>query len=240
MFHPQFVAHLRATLTVLSALAATAPVHPLLARIPVLRAAVGLSRLAMVVMLGLLGERELRGVDVPGANDNASGCGTVVAAAAAVAGRRLEGTRVVCLLTGCEESGLWGSHAFLHENDTAGWTFLNFDGVGANAGLRWLPHEGMTQKWGSDPTLLRLVERIAADRPELGLSESVHDAGLTYDATPVLARGERALTITAQDRTIPHYHQPTDTVGNLSPDGLERALEVCRELVEAIDGGEAD
>ena len=79
-------------------------------------------------------ERELRGVDVPGANDNASGCAVV-----ALAGRRgspptpLASTRVVVLITGCEEAGTLGAQAFLDAHDTAGWLFLNFDNVGGPA-----------------------------------------------------------------------------------------------------------
>ena len=63
---------------------------------------------------------------------------------------------------------------------------------------------------------------------------------MTYDATPLLAKGFRALTFVAHDATIPNYHQPTDTVENIDPDNLTRALAVGREMVAALDRGEAD
>ena len=65
--------------------------------------------------------------------------------------------------------------------------------------------------------------------------------GLTYDVTPVLARGGRGITLVAgDDGVIPNYHWPTDTPENLDPDSLVRALEVARRMVAAVDRGEAD
>jgi hypothetical protein len=55
-----------------------------------------------------------------------------------------------------------------------------------------------------------------------------------------MARGGRAITLSAQDTTIPNYHSPTDTVENADPDVLERAIEVGREMLAAIDRGEGD
>ena len=65
-------------------------------------------------------------------------------------------------------------------------------------------------------------------------------AGLTYDASPVLASGGRALTLSVQDGYIPNLHRPTDTTENVDPDGVRRTLAAGRELVAAIDGGAAD
>ena len=65
-------------------------------------------------------------------------------------------------------------------------------------------------------------------------------AGLTYDATQVLARGGRAITLSAQDRTIPNYHSAQDVPENLDGEVLARALETTRLVAAAIDGGEAD
>jgi Zn-dependent M28 family amino/carboxypeptidase len=152
----------------------------------------------------------------------------------------LESTRVVLLVTGCEESGTLGAKAFLDAHDTSGWIFLNFDGVAAPATLRYLPSEGVTRRWPADPRLISLAEGVASARPELGLERAETVAGLTYDATPVLARGGRALTLSAQDGTIPNYHWPSDTAENADPDTLARAIEVGRELVAAVERGEVD
>src|SRR5205085_7230497 len=110
------------------------------------------------------------------------------------------------------EAGLLGARAFLDGHDTEHWLFLNFDGVGAPATLRYLPREGIGRTWPADTALIGLAERVRAERPELGLEPLDAPTGLTYDATAVLARGGRALSLVAADGgRIPNYHRPTDT-----------------------------
>ncbi|HEX2436492.1 MAG TPA: M28 family peptidase, partial [Solirubrobacterales bacterium] len=149
-------------------------------------------------------------------------------------------TRIVVLMTGCEESGLLGAQAFLAGRDTAGWLFVNFDSLGGPATLRFLRREGVLAKWNADRRLVDIAERLRARRPELGLEPTDRPAGLTYDSSPVLARGGRAITFSAQDETIPNLHLPSDTLDNVDPDVLSRALEAGREMIAAIDRGEGD
>lgn len=97
------------------------------------------------------------------------------------------------------------------------------------------------QKWDADPALTAIAAQFSAQRPELGLAPAEAQIGLTYDATAVMARGGRALTLVAErDGVIPNYHWPTDTAENLDPALVGRALDVTRELAAAIDRGEAD
>jgi hypothetical protein len=241
LFHPRFAGLLQRWISLQSLATLVLPAEPLFGRHPLGRALVAAARAICLAGLGLLAERELRGVDVPGANDNASGVGVVAALAAEVATAPPQGTRVVVLLNGCEESGLLGAQAFLRAHDTAGWLFLNFDGVGAPATLRFALAEGILRRWPADPALIAAAERLRRARPELGLEPAAAPIGLTYDATAVLARGGRALTLVAgDDGRIPNYHQPTDTVPNLDRDVLARALAIGRELIAAVDRGEAD
>jgi Zn-dependent M28 family amino/carboxypeptidase len=215
--------------------------EPLLSRVRFGRGALAAARAVCAVGLGLLAERELRGVDVPGANDNASGAAVATRLGMEYAAAPPESTRVVVLVCGCEESGLLGARAFLDAHDTSGWLFVNFDGVAAPATLRYLPREGIGRTWPADERLQAVAEDVRSQRPELGLEPADAPIGLTYDATAVLARGGRALTLVAGDGgRIPNYHQPSDTVENLDPAALERALEVGRELVARIDRGAAD
>jgi Peptidase family M28 len=205
------------------------------------RAAVRAARAFVVAGIALLAERELRGQDVPGANDNASGVSVAVELAAEVAATPLEYTRLVFLATGCEEAGVIGSQAFLDAHESDGWIFLNFDSVGGPATLRYLPREGITRTWPADAGLLAVAKRLARERPELGLAAAEGPIGLTYDATPVLARGGRALTLVAgDDGRIPNYHHATDTPANIDPVTVGRALAVGRAMIEAVDAGEAD
>ena len=133
-----------------------------------------------------------------------------------------------------------GAHAFRRSHDVSGWLFLNFDSVGGPATLRYLRREGVAPMWDADPRLVAVAERIARRRPELGLAPSDGEVGLTYDATPMLANGSAGLTFVAHEGTIPNYHQPTDTVENIDPEALTRALDVGREMLAAVGRGEAD
>ena len=241
LFDPRFAGLLNHWIAIQSLATLVLPAEPWLARRAVGRALVRAARGICLAGLCLLAERELRGVDVPGANDNASGVGVVARLASEAAASPPQATRVVVLLNGCEEAGLLGAQSFLRARDTGGWLFLNFDGVGAPATLRFLPTEGILRRWPADPALIAAAERLRSVRPELGLEPAEGPIGLTYDATAVLARGGRALSLVAGDQgRIPNYHQPTDTVANLDRDVLARALEVGRELIAAVDRGEAD
>lgn len=241
LFHPAAAGKLSRSLTVYSLATILLAAEPLLARTVVGRALVAGARTLCAAGLALIVERELRGVDVPGANDNASGVGVAVQLAAEVAARPLDSTRVVVLVTGCEEAGLLGARAFLREHDTAGWMFLNFDSVGGPATLRFMCAEGMVRRWPADAALIGLAERVRTERPELGLEPAHGPIGLTYDATAVLASGGRAITFVAGDQgLIPNYHQPSDTVANLDPETLACAAAAGRKIIALIDRGEAD
>ncbi len=245
MFHRRFLPFLHAWIATQGAAFGIAVAGPLLRRLPAGRRLRSAAYGVLLVGLGLLIERELRGVDVPGANDNATGVAAVATLAGELNAVPPASTRVICLFTGAEEAGLLGADAFVREleatqPDWRSWTFLNFDGVGAPATLRFLRQEGVVNKWPADAHLAHIAQEISKRRPELGLEGTNHNGGLTYDTTPLMARGGRAITFSTQDETIPNYHSPTDTVENLDPPALGRAIEVGREMLGAIDRGEAD
>lgn len=200
----------------------------------------GMLRSGPLLAAALLAEREARGEEVPGANDNASGCAVAATLAAERARSPLESTRLVLLISGCEESGTLGSQAFLREHDTTGWLFLNIDNVGGPGSVRYLRREGVLTKWSADPGLVGVADRVAAGHPGLRMAPTDAPAGLTYDTSPILARGGRALTLSVQDGSIPNLHWPTDTVENLDPGGVARTLGAARLIVESVDRGEAD
>jgi Zn-dependent M28 family amino/carboxypeptidase len=240
LFHPAVAAHLSTWFRIQAAACLFAAAEPLLGGGRNGRRLAAMSRAGMAAGALLLAERELRGVDVPGANDNASGVAVVAELAAELAANPLESTRVIVLMTGCEESGLLGAQAFLRSRDTSGWLFLNFDSVGGPGTLRFVRREGVVRMWESDPALVSLAEDLSARRPELGLESADGPIGLTYDTSPVLAAGGRAMTFVNGDGgLIPNYHQPTDTPDRLDPAALAAALEAGREMVRAIDRGEA-
>ena len=240
LFHPRFVKYLNPWLLTQAGACVVQGAEPLLGRVSLGRRILATARAILAVGLGLIVERELRGEDVPGASDNASGVAVVAELALELAAEPPDHTRVVAVMTGCEEAGLLGAQAFLRSRDTSGWLFVNVDNVGGPATLRYTLREGLATKWECDPGLVSIAAGISADAPELGLAPSEGPIGLTYDVTPVLARGGRGITLVAgDDGVIPNYHWPTDTPENLDPDSIARTLAVARRLVAAIDDGEA-
>ncbi|HSD23910.1 MAG TPA: M28 family peptidase [Solirubrobacterales bacterium] len=247
MFDRRFLPFLHAWIAAQAAAFGVAVAAPLWRRRRWGRRALAAGYGVLIGGLALLSERELRGNDVPGANDNASGVAAVITLALELHANPLQETRVICLFTGCEEAGVLGADAFVQEleadpatADWRTWSFINFDGVAAPATLRFLRREGVLRKWHADDHLTRIASEISSRRPELGLHGTDRNAGLTYDATPVMARGGRAITFSTQDGTIPNYHSMTDIVENLDAGALSRAVEVGREMLAAIDRGEAD
>ena len=241
MFEPRYVGWLGRWITANSLLvAAQAILEPALGDGRRRGRALLICRILLLASLAVLLEREVRGVDVPGANDNASGCGVVCSLAAELAAEPLQATRVVICLSGCEEAGTLGSMAFIRGHETDGWLFLNFDNVGGGGSVRYLRREGVITRWDADPGMVAAAEGVARSHPELRMAAEDSPAGLTYDTSPVHAAGGRALTLSVQDGFIPNLHLPTDTVDNVDTGGVARTLEAGRALVAAIDAGAAD
>ena len=193
----------------------------------------------MAASLALLAERELRGQDVPGANDNASGAAVAAQLAAECAAQPLDHTEVRVLITSCEEAGLLGAQAYsrAHADEAADTTFLNFDTVGGDVPLTYIRKEGGPARfWPASPRLVALAEAIARRRPELGLVPAPTTPGLPTDATAFRARGWEAITFLAQsERGIPNYHLPTDTYEHVSAEAVARALDTGREMLRELD-----
>ncbi|MEZ5156752.1 MAG: M28 family peptidase [Solirubrobacterales bacterium] len=240
IFHPALVRWMPGWIAANSILVLGQGVLEPFARVRGVRAVLKGFRLALLGSLGLLGEREIRGVDVAGANDNASGCGVVVALAARLAAAPLHDTRVEILITGCEESGTLGAQAYRDSRGLEGRMFLNFDNVGGPGTVRFLRREGVIAKWDADPGMIAAAQSVADRRPDLRMAPEDDPAGLTYDSSPIHAAGGRALTISVQDGFIPDLHRPSDVVANVDPGGVRRTLEAGAEIVAAIDEGAAD
>ena len=238
LFHPAVVPHLAKLLQIpaISTLLLTA--GPLVRRAPGGRALHTAALGGMVLSLAMLAERELRGEDVPGASDNASGAAVAMQLAAECVATPLEHSEVDVLITSCEESGMLGAQAYArrHALRAAETTFINFDTVGGPAPLTYILREGSaTVNRPASPRLVEMLESIAQRRPELGLVPARTTPGLPTDATPMRARGWDAVTLLAQGDTIPNYHWPTDTYENIDPATVERALDTGRELLHDLD-----
>lgn len=237
MFHPKVTPHLGNAVAAAGAALMVQGLSPVLRCFRPGRLLVRLARVLIAAGFGLVLEREVRGQDVPGANDNASGAAACLCLASHFAQNPLERTRLVILVTGSEESGVFGMREFLASHDTCGWDFVNFDGVGADAPLRVLSKEGgplSTLK--ADPALLEHVRALGEDYPDLRAEPLPDGSGLPYDATPVMEAGGRAISVVNQDGAIPNYHWPTDTANRISRPAFKRAVEFGTRLVQRLDG----
>ena len=236
MFHPRVTPRLGVLVEAAGLAVATNALAPLLSLHRAGRAVLSGARLLLVTALALLVERELRGVDVAGANDNASGVGACLALAGHFSENPPVRTRIVVLVTGSEESGVVGMRNFLESHETDGWRFLNFDGVGADAKLRVLTSEGgPLSGYPGDAELLRHAEAVGAEHPGLAAAPLAGGSGLPYDSTPVLASGGHAISLVNQDGAIPNYHWPSDVYSEISPAAFGKAVRFGLKLVERLD-----
>ncbi|MCL6580088.1 MAG: M28 family peptidase [Firmicutes bacterium] len=199
--------------------------------------------IALIAGYGLLTlvHRETLMPYVHGANDNASGVGLTLALGEHYASKPLEATELWCVVTGCEESGYpAGARRFVdrHLSWLRDAEVIVLDNIGAGD-LRHLTREGIILPLAMDGGLLGLARRLGRRHPDWNIRDSECDLGYT-DATPVLAKGCRALVLWAEgeDGLLKNYHWPTDVFENVEPGTITRAAELVMELIEAIDRGE--
>ncbi|MBN8869363.1 MAG: M28 family peptidase [Solirubrobacterales bacterium] len=235
MFHPAVTPHLGKLVGAAGLAVMINALAPLLNVLLPGRLLTGAARLLIGASAAMVVERELRGEDVPGANDNASGVAACLDLAAHFTEHPLENSRLVILVTGSEESGVIGMRDFLRNYDTEGWLFVNFDGVGADAPLRVLARENGSVGSKVDAEMLAAAEEVGAECPELEARPLLDGSGLPYDATAVLARGGRAISIVNQEGAIPDYHWPTDTADRVSVEAFSRAVRFGATLIRKLD-----
>lgn len=176
----------------------------------------------------------------PGANDDASGVGVILAVAERLFQEPLAHSEVWLAFTGCEEVSAYGIAAFLDAHqaslgDDAVYVILDQIGVGQ---LRILTSDGLILKRKTHPRALALAHRAGAALPGLDLGEHV---GIAYtDAAVATKRGLVALTVDAlpppDAEDVMHWHQMSDTVDHVEPQALADAYAFTWQLLQEIDG----
>jgi hypothetical protein len=174
-----------------------------------------------------------------GANDNATGAAVVLALAERLQKEPLANTEVWALNSGCEEVGCYGAAAFVreHREELRNAYFIALDSVGGpGTGPCYITREGMTKPYRSDPGLVALCDRIAAERPDLGAYPHVMSLGFTEGGIGIKS-GLRTLTFVnlTPDGVLPYWHRPDDTFENVDPDVLARTQEFLWELLQRLD-----
>ena len=173
---------------------------------------------------------------VPGANDNLSAVGVLIALAAALRERPLEGLRVMLVSTGSEESFSEGMQAFgerhfeeLARDETE---VLCLECLGGST-LIVLEGEGML-RMRDYPRTTRESLAEAAAQAGVEIARGVRTVAAT-DAVIALRAGYRAVTLASVDHTrLPrNYHWPTDTPDGLRWRTIEDAIAVCEQFLHA-------
>ena len=167
---------------------------------------------------------------VPGANDNLSAVGVVLALAQRLREQPVEGLRVLLVSTGSEESFSEGMHGFARRHfsslDPARTEVLCLECLG---GPRMIVLEGEGMLVINDyPAHLREELAAAAADAGVGAERGIRTVAAT-DGLVSMRRGYPTVTLASIDHTkMPlNYHWPSDTPDALHWETVEQAIAVC-------------
>jgi Zn-dependent M28 family amino/carboxypeptidase len=173
---------------------------------------------------------------VPGANDNLSAVGVLLAVAEELSRNSLKGVRVVLVSTGSEESLMEGMRGFARRHfpqlDPADTEIVCLECVGSPT-LVVLEGEGML-RMRDYPAQTREALAAAARAAAVPIRRGIRTVAST-DALIALRAGYRVGTLASIDYTkFPlNYHWPTDTPDVLHWETIEDAIAVCIEFLRA-------
>ncbi len=177
----------------------------------------------------------------PGANDNASAVGTLLALAERLREEPLQHTEVWLAFTGCEETGAEGMSALLDEygETLREALFVDFEMVGIGDELVYLQAEGIVRRKRISPEVERLLREAAPP-------DSLHPLGIAglgalTEMGVVLERGLKGVCILGRQsgkRLFPEWHRLTDTASRLQPESLARAHALGWAILQKIEDGQ--
>jgi hypothetical protein len=167
----------------------------------------------------------------PGAHDNASGVGVLLAVAEHLAGQPPVRERVGFLFTGAEETGMHGAEALAPQWIGRRLAVLNVDMVGAGERLHYVTGDGALRVRGTDE---RLNDLIRAACPEArGLAYTLRSG----DCLPFLRQGVPAGSLQTGGSAEAElaYHTVYDTVDVVEVEALGRSAQVVVGVIAAAD-----
>jgi hypothetical protein len=176
----------------------------------------------------------------PGANDNASSVGTLLAIAEHLVKEPLQNTELWLAFTGCEESDASGISAVI---DTYGkelkdaW-FIDFEMVGIGDCLGYIRQEGSF-------TRVRIPPEIETEFKALGEPSGLQPLktplfGASTECGLLLKHGYKAaclMSFPTEAKVMPEWHRITDTPDKIQPASLERVQSLAWELIQRLDRG---
>lgn len=176
----------------------------------------------------------------PGANDNASAVGTLLALAERLRKEPLQHTQVWLAFTSCEESGGDGLLKLLETHGEAlkDALWLDFELVGIGEQLAYLCREGVLRKRSIPKEVAAGLESAAA---QAGVALQPVDAGwvgVFTEAGMLWEHGYRAACLVClreADSLLPEWHRLSDTPDRLEASALGQAHEVAWRWLQDND-----
>ena len=180
----------------------------------------------------------MRSPTVPGANDNLSAVGLIVAFAELLRERPIPGVRVVLLSAGAEETLQDGIRGFVarhrHELDPDRTWMLNFDTIGSS---RLIMLEGEGPFWMqdyTDPSFRDLIERCAAEQ---GVAlERGFRARASTDSVITSRAGYPSACLCSLNawQAMSNYHLMSDTPDNLDYGTIAGATRIAYAVAQHL------
>ena len=191
-----------------------------------------------IIVIG--GHIDSAGPDIPGANDDGSGCAVVMELARVLGKRQNESTIVFCCWGG-EEEGLRGSKYFVDHFSMIDSVVLMLQvDMADGAGTLAIDPDARRQsapRWLTEAA----YEIFYIDLGYSNLAYPTHTASLNKlvdgfgsDHSSFLEKGIPAIDFSS-DVSFP-IHTPQDNLQNFTPSGLQRSGDLMLKLVERFDG----
>lgn len=177
---------------------------------------------------------------VAGANDNASGVAVLLSIAEDVNRNEKDdkyaNTDIWFLSTGCEETGVGGSFAFLDKyseslkNKTT--SFIILDGFGKGV-IHYLLKDGLLKKVNYDPNIIKYCQELTTE----GFSEALSIKSNAFtDGVAFVSLGFPTISLVCVDFNflISNYHWFTDIPENIDYNDLDRGKHFVEALMQKI------
>ena len=174
----------------------------------------------------------------PGANDNASAVGTLLALAERLQLQPLRHTRVWLAFTGCEESGCDGMLQFLHEygNSLRNALFMDFELVGIGERLVYIQREGLARPRKISPRVEEFLQASGKNydlRPlNTTLSGAFTEIGTVWEYG---FEGVCLMALRRNSKWLPEWHRLTDTAERLQAETFQQVQDLAWDLLQAFD-----
>jgi hypothetical protein len=182
----------------------------------------------------------------PGANDNATGAGLVLALAEHLQSEPLSHTRVWLACTGCEEVKHYGAIDFFerHQSEMLNPKSLVFEMLGRD-GPAWLEQEVIVPPftYNADPQMVSILKQLAADHPEWnahptrvfgGHSEMADSLRVGIPAVTLIGIGPKGTPLGYSGPAL-FWHHIDDTPDKIDQAALERAYALTWAFIQELD-----